>query len=355
MTGSFYKGKRVFITGHTGFKGSWLTIWLKKLGASVTGYALQPPTNTSMYDICRLNGIINSNVKDIRDSEALTNALMSSEPEIIFHLAAQPLVRLSYEKPVETYETNVMGTANLLDAIRNCSSVRAVVVVTSDKCYENKESYWGYRETDRLGGYDPYSNSKACQELVTSAFINSYFNPGLYDSHGVAIATARAGNVIGGGDFAQDRLVPDIIRSIMNNEKLSIRNPQAIRPWQHVMEPLYGYMTLAEKLYQEGPAYSGAWNFGPHDNSIKTVEWIVNKMLNLFCKSSYYSQDGNNSLHETTCLLLDSHKALRLLDYSPRFSIDKAVELTVLWTKAYLEGADMYKVTEQQIEEYDKV
>lgn len=355
MNHSFFSGKRVFITGHTGFKGSWLSIWLMKAGAEVTGYALEPPTDPSMFEICGIGNRIRSITGDIRNRDALEKALTEAGPEIVFHMAAQPLVRLSYDRPVETYETNVMGTVNLLDAIRRCSAVKAVVIVTSDKCYENRESFWGYRETDRLGGYDPYSNSKACQELVTSAYINSFFNTADYDRHGIAISTARAGNVIGGGDFALDRLVPDIIKSIISGSQLSIRNPRAVRPWQHVMEPLYGYMTLARKLYLEGPAYSGAWNFGPDDENIKTVDWIAQRLLRLFGKDGGYVQDNGSNPHETSCLKLDSTKARQLLGFSPRLDIDRALQLTTYWVNAFMDKKDMLSVTLDQIDEYEKI
>lgn len=351
MTTGFYKGKKVFITGHTGFKGSWLALWLNKLGAEVTGFALEPPTNPAMYDICRINRIISSITGDVRDRKALCDTLEKALPEIVFHLAAQPIVRMSYEMPVETYEVNVMGTVNLLEAVRRCPTVKAVVVVTSDKCYENRESFWGYRETDRLGGYDPYSSSKACQELVAAAYRNSFFNTAEHDKHGVAVATARAGNVIGGGDFARDRLVPDIIRSIMYNKRFAMRNPGAIRPWQHVLEPLYGYLTLAEKLYADGAAYSGAWNFGPDCENIKPVEWIANKLLSFFGMSGY-CLDNKENYHETRCLKLDSSKARQLLNFNPRLGIEKALEMTALWVKAYLNKEDMLEFTLKQIDEY---
>lgn len=353
MTNGFFKGKRVFITGHTGFKGSWLSIWLNKMGADVTGFALEPPTSHAMFNICGVEGVINSIIGDVRNRDLLSIALEKAEPEIVFHLAAQPIVRLSYENPVETYETNVMGTVNLFDSFRNCPSVRAAVIITSDKCYENAEAFWGYRETDRLGGYDPYSSSKACQEFVTSAFCNSFFNLADYSKHGLAIATARTGNVIGGGDFARDRLLPDIIRSIINCDVLAIRNPHATRPWQHVMEPLYGYLTLAERLFTEGMQYTGAWNFGPNDENIKSVEWIVNKLLELWGNDNNFTLDKGSNPHETSCLKLDSYKARQLLDFKPRFNTEKALELTVLWTKAYLDGESMYDLTFEQICEYE--
>lgn len=354
MTEGFYKGKKVFITGHTGFKGSWLSLWLSMLDAEVTGYALEPPTDPAMFYICHVNRYVKSIVGDIRDRATLADSIGRAKPEIVFHLAAQPIVRLSYEKPVETYETNVMGTVNLLDAVRSCPSVKAVVVVTSDKCYENRESFWGYRETDRLGGYDPYSSSKACQELVASAFCSSFFNTADYNKHGVAIATARAGNVIGGGDFAQDRLVPDIVRSILNKEELSIRNPDAIRPWQHVMDPLYGYLTLAETLYTEGPVYAGAWNFGPDSNNIQPVYRLVNRLYKLWGEKEQYKLNKEGNPHETKCLKLDSSKANQLLNYRPKYNMEEALELIVGWNKAFMESKDMDRITIDQIFEYEK-
>ncbi len=355
MRRDFYNNKKIFITGHTGFKGSWLSIWLGKMGAEITGYALEPPTAPSMFEICSIGDRIRSIIGDIKDIDALETALAEARPEIIFHLAAQPIVRVSYDKPVDTYETNVMGTVNLLDAVRRCSTVRAVVVITSDKCYENSESFWGYRETDRLGGYDPYSSSKACQELVTSAYINSFFNTADYNRHGVSIATARAGNVIGGGDFAQDRLVPDIIRSILNGQPFLIRNPRAVRPWQHVMEPLCGYMTLAQKLYLEGTQYSGAWNFGPGTENIKPVYWIAGRMMEYLGYDYEYILDNSINPHETDCLKLDSYKAEQILGFRQRYNIDKTLKATAQWVMAYRNNEDMYDFTISQIDEYENM
>lgn len=354
MTEGFFEGKKVFVTGHTGFKGSWLTLWLKKLGADVTGFALEPPTNPSMFDICGIKDRVKSTIGDVRDRDVLGTALKKADPQIIFHLAAQSLVRVSYDKPVETFDTNVMGTVNLLDAIRrNCPSVKAIVVVTSDKCYENQEAFWGYRETDRLGGYDPYSNSKACQELVTSSFVNSFYNPAEYGRHGIAIATARAGNVIGGGDFAMDRLLPDIIRNIINKEQLIIRNPQATRPWQHVMDPLFGYLTLAERLFHEGSTYCGAWNFGPESRSIKSVDWMVKKAFELWGWGNDYKLNEEGTPHETNCLKLDSFKAYQLLHYRSGYNIENSLKASISWYKSYLHGISMYDYSINQIEEYE--
>jgi len=350
----FYKGKNVFITGHTGFKGSWLSIWLTRLGADITGYALNPPTNPSMFRLCKIDEKVNSIIGDIRDRDSLSKAIMDSRPEIVFHLAAQPLVKLSYEKPVETFETNIMGTVNLLESVRDCSSVRAVVNVTTDKCYENRESFWGYRENDRLGGYEPYSSSKACSELITESYRNSFFHPDNYDEHKVAIATARAGNVIGGGDFALDRLIPDCIRGIMANEKIYIRSPHAIRPWQHVLEPIAGYLNLGKKLYLEGSKYIGAWNFGPNECNEKNVEYIVSNICSLWGDNFSYETDIRHHPHETSYLKLDSYKARNLLGFNCKFSINKALEMVVDWTKEYIKNEEnLYNFTLSQISEYE--
>lgn len=352
----FYNGKNVLITGHTGFKGSWLTSWLIKLGANVTGYALNPPTNPSMFELCEVDKRIRSIIGDVRDRESLSKTINNCKPDIIFHLAAQPLVRTSYNDPVYTYETNVMGTVNLLESVRDSSSVRVVINITTDKCYKNKEAFWGYREYDRLGGYEPYSSSKACSELITESYRNSFFNLKEYNKHGVAIATARAGNVIGGGDFAKDRLIPDCIRSIINNEKILIRSPKAVRPWQHVLEPLRGYIMLAEKLYKEGEKYSGAWNFGPNEDNEKNVEYIVNRICSLWKGNSTYKIDKNNHPHETTYLKLDSYKARNLLNFRPKLNIDKTLEQVVKWTREYISNKEnLYNFTIAQIDEYESL
>jgi CDP-glucose 4,6-dehydratase len=293
-----YDKRRVLITGHTGFKGSWLCLLLHKLGADVYGYALEPPTNPSLFIEANIAELITSYIGDIRDLNKLTKLFQKIQPEIVIHMAAQPLVRESYKNPVETYEINVMGTVNILEACRNTPSVKAIVNVTTDKCYENKEWYWGYRENEPIGGYDPYSNSKGCSELVTSAYRNSYFNPNEYVNHGVAIATARAGNVIGGGDWADDRLIPDFIRAISKGEKVKIRNPNAIRPWQHVLEPLSGYLILAEKLFTQGAPYAQAWNFGPDDNDAQNVEWIISKICAFWGENANFEIESYSQLHE---------------------------------------------------------
>ena len=353
INNNFWKEKKVFITGHTGFKGSWLCIWLHSLGAKITGFALEPPTNPSLFKLCHIDELVNSIICDIADAKKLQSAIKSSESEIVIHMAAQPLVRESYKDPVGTYITNVIGTANLLNSIRNCSSVRAVVNVTTDKCYENKEWPWGYRENEPLGGYDPYSSSKACSELVTSAFKNSFFNAQNYNEHNVAIATARAGNVIGGGDWASDRLVPDCINSLLENKDIYIRNPNAIRPWQHVLEPLHGYMMLAEKLYENGVDYADSWNFGPDDNDAKSVGWIAKKLCNLWETNIDCIIDNGDHPHEANYLKLDCSKAKSLLGWFPKWDVETALRKTVEWSKAYSRKDDLRQCCISQINEFN--
>jgi len=349
---AFYKDKKVFITGHTGFKGSWLCLWLHSLGAKVVGYALNPPTDPSLFKLCRIDRLVQSTIADIRDGLSLTNAMLAVKPDIVIHMAAQPLVRDSYKIPVETYATNVMGTVNLFEATRHCKTVKAVINVTTDKCYENKEWIWGYRESEPLGGYDPYSNSKACSELVTSAYRNSFFNPKDYAAHGVGVASARAGNVIGGGDWASDRLVPDCIRAILKGEKVIIRNPQAIRPWQHVLEPLAGYLMLAQKLYEDGPRYSEAWNFGPDDSDAKPVEWLVKELCAKWGNNASYALDTGKHPHEAHYLKLDCSKAKTMLGWRPFWDLKKAIDSIVEWTKAYAGKRDVTAACMKQIEAY---
>jgi len=349
---AFYKGKKVFITGHTGFKGSWLCLWLHSLGAKVIGYALDPPTDPSLFELCRIDELVQSTIADIRDGVALTNAMLTAKPDIIIHMAAQPLVRDSYKIPVETYATNVMGTVNLFEATRHCKTVKAVINVTTDKCYENKEWAWGYRENEPLGGYDPYSNSKACSELVTLAYRSSYFNPKDHAAHGVGVASARAGNVIGGGDWAQDRLVPDCIRAILKGEKVIIRNPQAIRPWQHVLEPLAGYLMLAQKLYEDGPRYSEAWNFGPDDSDAKPVEWLVKELCAKWGNTASYALDAGKHPHEAHYLKLDCSKAKTVIGWRPLWDLEKAIDSIIEWTKAYAWKRDVTAACMKQIAAY---
>ncbi len=348
----FWKGRKVFITGHTGFKGSWLCLWLHALGSNVSGYALKPPTNPSLFELCKIEELVQSTIADIRDGASLAKTMFAAQPEVVIHMAAQPLVLDSYKIPVETYTINVMGTVNLFEAVRKCKNVKAVINVTTDKCYENKEWLWAYRENEPLGGYDPYSNSKACSELVTSAYRSSYFNPQDHASHGVSVASARAGNVIGGGDWATDRLIPDCIRSILKGEKVVIRNPHAIRPWQHVLEPLGGYLLLAQKLYEEGPGYAEAWNFGPDDNDAKPVEWIVKKLCAKWDGSASYIIDKGKHLHEAHYLKLDCSKAKAKLGWRPVWNLEKTIDNIIEWTQAYKHGRDAKEVSLKQISTY---
>lgn len=349
---SFWQEKRVFITGHTGFKGAWLCLWLHSLGANVTGYALQPPTSPNLFDICRLDKLVESIRGDVRNEADLQHALYKTKPEIVVHMAAQPLVRESYVRPSVTYATNVMGTVNLLEAVRSCASVRVVVNVTTDKCYENREWVWGYRENEPLGGYDPYSSSKACSELVTASYRNSFFSPKDYKKHNVAIATARAGNVIGGGDWAKDRLIPDCINSLLENQTIAIRNPQAIRPWQHVLEPLGGYLLLAQKLYQEGTSFGESWNFGPCDSEAKSVEWMVKTLCEQWGSHAFYEIDTCQQLHEANYLKLDCSKANIRLGWLPKWDAKTALSKVVEWYKLYQQEQDMRNLCLHQIQSY---
>jgi CDP-glucose 4,6-dehydratase len=350
---AFWKKRKVFITGHTGFKGSWLCLILHALGAKVTGYAHKPPTDPSLFEIANVRSIAKTVYADIRNLRTVKKSLLSASPEIVIHMAAQALVRESYARPVETYSTNVLGAANILETVRDCRSVRAVINVTTDKCYENKEWIWSYRENDPLGGFDPYSSSKACSEMVTAAYRNSFFNPDAYTTHKVALATVRAGNVLGGGDWAKDRLIPDCIQSAMKKKKIIIRNPKAVRPWQHGFEPLTGYLTLAEKLYKKGPLFGEAWNFGPNHEDMKPVAWIARKISNQFGASLAFSKTPKmKRLHEASTLRLDSAKARQVLGWHPRWSLETAVDRTMTWYRAYMDGRNMRKICDQQIEEY---
>lgn len=350
----FWENKKVFLTGHTGFKGSWLTLMLKHLGAQVYGYAIDIPTEPSLYKLCKLENKIDSTIGDIRQLEKLSSSLRNSSPEIVIHMAAQPLVRLSYDSPVYTYETNVMGTVNLLEAIRSVKTVKAVVIVTTDKCYENKEWPWSYRENEPVGGFDPYSNSKGCAELVTNAYRSSFFNNNHYKTHGVAIATARAGNVIGGGDWAKDRLIPDFIKAIQKNQTIVIRNPKAIRPWQHVLEPLSGYLVLAEALFKKGVEFAEPWNFGPNDEDAKPVEWIVKRLCEIWGNNSKFEIDHNPQPHEANYLKLDCSKAKTYLNWHPRWSLNVALDSIIEFTHSYINKEDLEKVCIKQIERYLK-
>ncbi len=353
MDRGFWEGKRVFLTGHTGFKGSWLCLWLTDMGAKVTGYSLLPATKPSLFEICQVDQQVHSIFGDIRDLELLKKSMAEADPEVVIHMAAQPLVRESYVSPVETYATNVMGTVHLFEAARACKNIKSIVNVTTDKCYENKEWVWGYREDEPLGGYDPYSNSKACSELVTSSYRNSFFNPRDYSEHRVGVASARAGNVIGGGDWAPDRLVPDIIRSLINDEPIVIRNPNAIRPWQHVLEPLSGYLLLAQKLYENGIQYAEGWNFGPNDEDAKPVEWIVFNLRDRWGNQTPILIDNRDHPHEATYLKLDCSKAKAYLDWAPRWDLDVALAKVVEWAAAYQKGDNVKDLCIKQIHEYE--
>ncbi len=353
MNEAFWRGKRVFLTGHTGFKGSWLSLWLQSMGAELSGFALTPPTEPSLFEIAQVGKGMRSYVGDIRDFDALQAALVESKPEIVIHMAAQPLVRYSYDHPVETYATNVMGTIHLLEALRKLDTVRAIVNVTTDKCYENQEWAWGYREHEPMGGYDPYSNSKACAELVTSAYRSSFFNPERYAEHGVALASARAGNVIGGGDWAKDRLIPDIVNAFSQGRTVSIRNPQAIRPWQHVMEPLRGYLMLAERLYEQGTAFAEGWNFGPNDVDAKPVEWIVRNLASKWGTGAAWQVEQDSALHEANYLKLDISKARSRLAWEPQLTLDEALGLIVDWYQGYNNKLDMRALVLQQLAMYN--
>lgn len=354
MNPVFWNGKRVFMTGHTGFKGSWMSLWLQSLGAELTGYALKPPTNPSLFEEARVADGMHSIEGDIRDLSHLKQAMQDAKPEIVIHMAAQSLVRFSYQNPVETYATNVMGTVHMLEAVRATPSVRAVVNITTDKCYENHEWVWGYREIDPMGGYDPYSNSKGCAELVSAAYRSSFFNPGDYLKHGVALATVRAGNVIGGGDWAQDRLIPDIVAAFEQGKPVHIRNPHSIRPWQHVLEPLRGYLMLAEKLVEDGPSYAEAWNFGPNDEDAKPVGWIVEQMAARWGNGAHWEVDAGEHPHEAGYLKLDISKARSRLHWSPILRLEAALSLIVDWAQQRKAGADTRGLTQGQIKSYQQ-
>jgi CDP-glucose 4,6-dehydratase len=350
----FWRGRRVFLTGHTGFKGSWLCIRLRTLGAEVTGYALDPPTQPSLYALAGVDALVRSVIADVRDADALRRAVAEAAPEIVIHMAAQPLVRESYRNPAETYAINLMGTVHLLDAVRACPGVRAVVNVTTDKCYENREWVWGYRENEPMGGYDPYSNSKACSELATAAYRSSFFNPADHAAHGVALASARAGNVIGGGDWAEDRLVPDAVRALLAGRRVPIRNPHAIRPWQHVLDPLTGYLLLAERLVAQGAAFAAGWNFGPDDDSAIPVADLVSRLCRAWGHDAGFEIQPGDHPHEAAFLKLDSSKARTRLGWRPHWGIDTGLGKVAEWHAAIAAGRPALDACREQIEAHDR-
>ena len=345
---TFWQGKKVFVTGHTGFKGSWLSLWLQSMGAVVKGFALAPPTSPSLFEQASVAAGMESEIGDVRDLAAITASMKAFNPDILIHMAAQPLVRLSYREPVETYATNVMGTVHVLEAARRCSQLKAVVNVTTDKCYENREWLWGHRESEPMGGHDPYSNSKGCSELVTAAYRSSFFNT----ADTPALASARAGNVIGGGDWAEDRLIPDILRAFERRQPVIIRNPLATRPWQHVLEPLSGYLILAEKLYAEGTAYAEGWNFGPRDEDVQPVEWILKHMVEQWGDGASWQLDTNPQPYESQLLKLDISKAASCLKWQPRWSLENALDSIVEWQQCFLAKGDIRQKTLDQIGSY---
>ncbi len=345
---SFWRGKRVFLTGHTGFKGGWLALWLSDMGAEVHGYALPPPTSPSLFEVAGLASRLKSNtIADIRDLSALTHAMRASNPQIVLHLAAQSLVRRSYDSPVDTYAVNVMGTVHLLEAVRQTGGVNAVVNVTTDKCYENREWVWPYRENEAMGGRDPYSSSKGCSELVTAAYRSSFLA-----AAGVHLASARAGNVIGGGDWATDRLLPDFLRSLDAGHTLTIRSPNATRPWQHVLEPVSGYLTLAQRLFEHGEVFADGWNFGPEESDARPVQWIIEHLCRTI-PGARWQLDARPQLHEANHLKLDSSKAKTAMSWFPRWQLAQALEHTLSWHRGWRSGKDMAALTLQQIRAYE--
>ena len=349
---NFWSGKRVLVTGHTGFKGSWLVLWLHSLGAKVSGYALEPPTNPALWSQLDLASQIATDTADIRDLERVTRAFKERQPEIVLHLAAQSLVRPSYEDPVATYATNVMGTVNVLESARRTKGVRVLINVTSDKCYENREWVWGYRESDAMGGYDPYSNSKGCAELVTAAYRNSFFNPEKYTEHGLALASVRAGNVLGGGDWALDRIVPDVMRAALEGRPARVRNPNAIRPWQHVLDPLHGYLTLAERLWTD-PAKAGGWNFGPAEQDAIPVGKLTDLLVSQWGDGASWAADPGSHPHEANYLKLDCSKARSLLGWHPILPLPTALQWAVDWYKAYARRANLQAVCLEQLRRFE--
>ena len=343
---AFWQGKRVFLTGHTGFKGGWMSLWLYSLGAIVKGYSLKPLTSLALFEEANVRSVVDSQIGDILDFDTLQESILSFDPDIIIHMAAQPLVRYSYINPIETYEVNVIGTTKVLEVARSCSNLKAVVNITTDKCYENDNRSEGYKESDPMGGFDPYSSSKGCAELVTSAYRRSFLQ-----EQGIGLASVRAGNVIGGGDWAEDRLIPDILRSFEKNKPVVIRNPKATRPWQHVLEPLSGYLVLAQKLYNDQDQYAEGWNFGPNEQDVKSVDWILDKMISKWPNSSWVL-DSNHNPYEADFLKLDISKAKYKLGWKPTWELDHTLDKIVNWHRSWLNKEDMQTICLTEIEEY---
>jgi CDP-glucose 4,6-dehydratase len=351
MNLEFWENKRVFVTGHTGFKGGWTVMWLEKLGAIVKGYSLEPDLDTSLFDLAKIDSLCDSHIADIRDLKTLKKSIIDFEPHIVIHMAAQPLVRVSYIDPVETYQVNVMGTVNLFEAVRESKSVKAVLNVTTDKCYHNNEWVWSYRENEPMGGHDPYSSSKGCSELITSAYQKSFFNM----NSNVSLASARAGNVIGGGDWSKDRLIPDALKAFNSDQKLVIRNPFAIRPWQHVLEPVSGYLELIEKLYNSNDEYSEGWNFGPEDKDCIQVSEVIKFIADRWPSQVIWEEDLGENLHEAQLLKLDISKSKNKLSWKPRWGIEKALDTIIQWHQSWNDGLDMKDITLSQINDYEKL
>jgi len=344
---NFWRNKRVLVTGHTGFKGGWVSLWLQTMGAELRGIALDPPTQPSLFEVANVAKGMDHQLADIRDFDRIKYLLSDFKPEIVIHMAAQPLVRYSYQQPIETYSTNVMGSVHVLEAARLSGSVKSIVNITTDKCYENKEWVWGYRENEPMGGHDPYSSSKGCVELVSRAYRDSFLK-----KEGIAMATVRAGNVIGGGDWAHDRLVPDILRALERNEPVQIRNPHAIRPWQHVLEPLHGYLIVAQRLFENGQAFAEGWNFGPREEDAKPVEWIVARMCEAWGQNARWVIQPGDHPHEAHYLKLDISMAKQRLEWLPQWNLETALFKIIDWHKAWLSKSDMHAQCIQQISQY---
>lgn len=353
---SFWSGKRVFMTGHTGFKGGWLSLWLTSMGAKVTGYALAPNTVPSFFEVAKVGvNLEKSLIGDIRDLENLKKAMIEAKPEIVIHMAAQPLVRYSYTHPVETYSTNIMGTVHVLESMRSLDCMRAAVIITTDKCYENHERDAGYREDEPMGGYDPYSSSKGCAELVINAYRQSFFSLEKFSQHHIGVASARAGNVIGGGDWSEDRLIPDAIKAFESGKPIILRNPLATRPWQHVLEPLSGYLVLAQALYQEGTKFSGAWNFGPRDEDARPVQEVINLLIKSWGLAACWQQDHTEQPHEAHSLKLDCSKAAKYLAWYPKWDLEHSIQSIADWHRSYQQAENMQEQSLKQIHQYQNI